>query len=328
MTIRKSLISVIIPVYNVEKYLRQCVESVLTQTYSDFEVILIDDGSTDGSPKICDSLAAADHRISVVHTPNSGPSAARNTGIRKACGEFITFIDSDDAVSPYYLQTLHSLLRESGADMAQTGFTYINESESPAERHSLTDISTWKNIVTDSDTALANMLYQRELPTASACGKLYHTDFLRKIEFTEGIIYEDLEISYRIISRLKKVAVKNIKHYYYRSNPASILHTVSERRADVLDVTEKIYDDACHRNRRLKAAAADRCLSAAFNIFCLASIHNLPSSIADRCWKTIMRFRASSLLDRNVRLRNKVAIIASYIGGRSLTILLGRIFYR
>ena len=104
------LISIIVPVYGVEKYLRQCVESVLAQTYSCWELILVDDGSTDGSPLICDEYAAADQRITVVHQENGGLSFARNSGLARAKGCMVTFLDADDTVHPEYLRILHDLL--------------------------------------------------------------------------------------------------------------------------------------------------------------------------------------------------------------------------
>ena len=122
-----SSVSVIVPVYNVEKYLKRCVDSILAQSFADFELILVDDGSTDGSGLICDELAKTDNRITVQHNPNQGVSAARNNGIEAATGEWITFIDSDDYVLPDYLLSLYQGALESCADLVVTGIKHVFE---------------------------------------------------------------------------------------------------------------------------------------------------------------------------------------------------------
>jgi glycosyltransferase involved in cell wall biosynthesis len=123
-------ISIIVPVYNVESYLARCLDSILTQSFSDFELILVDDGSTDGSGEICDSYAGGDERIIVIHRENGGVSAARNTGIRAAGGKYITFCDSDDYWKKEWLDTLHSAVSSSGADLVNAGYSIIDENGS------------------------------------------------------------------------------------------------------------------------------------------------------------------------------------------------------
>ena len=118
------MISIIIPVYNVEKFLPQCIDSILAQTYKDFELILVDDGSPDGSPAICDSYAQRDERVRVIHQKNAGVSAARNNGIEHAKSEWISFVDSDDWVEPSYIEDFH--LDEDDADMIVQGLEYYD----------------------------------------------------------------------------------------------------------------------------------------------------------------------------------------------------------
>jgi glycosyltransferase involved in cell wall biosynthesis len=121
------LISVIVPVYNVEKYLERCVQSVMNQTYKRLEIILVDDGANDSSPQICDQLALIDKRIQVIHKPNGGLSSARNAGVEKATGDFITFIDSDDWIALDTYEYCIKLLDEKKADVVQYNYIMINE---------------------------------------------------------------------------------------------------------------------------------------------------------------------------------------------------------
>ena len=122
-----ALVSIIVPVYKVEPYIKECLDSILEQTYKDFELILVDDGSPDQCPAICDAYALADDRIRVIHKENGGLSDARNAGIDAAQGEFLTFIDSDDMVAPEFLESLYALLVQYRADIAVCGILYFND---------------------------------------------------------------------------------------------------------------------------------------------------------------------------------------------------------
>ena len=126
--IKSPKISIIIPVYNVERYLQQCIDSILTQTFTDFELLLIDDGSTDGCSAICDEYAEKDDRIRVIHKPNSGISSTRNRGIDEACGEWLIFLDSDDAwANPNCLQKLYSYTKKLNLDLVRFEYQAVNE---------------------------------------------------------------------------------------------------------------------------------------------------------------------------------------------------------
>ena len=124
---KQSLISVIVPVYNVKEYLNTCVESILNQTYENLEVILVDDGSTDGSGEVCDSYAKTDARVQVLHTKNGGQAAARNRGIEVCNGEYLTFADSDDSMEPELIETLYFAQEKSGADLVSCRWRNVYE---------------------------------------------------------------------------------------------------------------------------------------------------------------------------------------------------------
>ncbi len=320
-------ISVIVPVYNAEIYLRQCVESVLAQTYSDWELILVDDGSTDGSGLICDGFAASDDRINVVHRSNGGLSIARNVGIDLARNGYITFLDADDMLHPQFLELSMDLIEKSDADAACFGFSSSKESL-------CRNFTTGKHAgVSDGKVYTELVLYQTDRSqTCSMCGKLFRSAVFDKIRFTPAVGYEDLDIFYRIFPYLKTIVYSDSELYYYRVNPTSYIHSFKESRKDVLDITDRMktfFSEAGQLpDNDLYSAAKDRRLSAHFNILGLMtanSFHN--PELETRCWNGIKEERGSSIFNPRVRLKNRVASLASYIGGDVLIKALSRIFY-
>ena len=299
------MISVIVPVYNVERYIRECIDSILSQTFTDWELILVDDGSTDSCPSVLDAYASTDRRIRVIHKENGGLSSARNSGLECARGEFIVFVDGDDALYPEALKQLMDVHSETDADLVEGSFTY-GKSVPKIKRGDYT-----VKIYTPRD-AIEDVLYQKIL-LPSAWGKLYRKKLFGNIRFREGILYEDLDVFYLLFAECNKIAFVSAPVYFYRMASGSILHVWNRRRADVLDVTERIEKHIAENNPSLLPAARDRRLSANFNIFSLASIHG-EKGIAERCWKTICAYRGKSLFDPNVRLKNKAGIMLSYLG--------------
>lgn len=299
------LISVIVPVYNVEGYLAACINSIIAQTYSNLEIILVDDGSTDSSGSLCDTFAAKDSRIRVIHTANGGLSCARNHGIDISKGDYITFVDSDDTITPDALSTLYSLVNEHNAEIAMATFN--------DHRNCRGRVVTLPGI-----DAAARMLYQKDMDS-SACNKLYHRNIFNLQKFTEGIYYEDLDFVIRLLPNIDKVAWTDKSLYNYRLRPSSITGNFSLKRLDVLDVTDRIEEAAKQQWHNLLPAARDRKLSANFNMFVLLTRNGYArSEHTDRCWRNIKALRMGSLLDRNVRLKNKLGILASLPGRRFL----------
>lgn len=215
-------ISVIIPAYNVEKYLTRCVKSVLCQSYQEFEIILVDDGSTDGTGGICDALEKEDERIVVFHKENGGLSSARNAGIQFSKGEYITFIDSDDYVKRTYLEHLLSAQKQYNADIAvgvmerkdvDDIFCIDVESE-----HELCSFEISKEKAIES-------ILKSEFPGTSACAKLYKRWIFEKFRFSEGKLYEDFDIMYRIYHDVDLIIGVNIKLYVYCFRGGSIMNS-------------------------------------------------------------------------------------------------------
>ena len=193
------LISVIVPVYNVERYLRRCVDSILHQTYQDLEVLLVDDGSTDASGAICDEYAAREERVTAVHQKNGGLSAARNTGLERAKGTYLCFVDSDDFLDSRMLETLCRDLQEQNADVAVVGFRMFEREEelAPAELTVPVQCMTGRE-------AIRSTLVSDELGDF-AWNKLYKRELFRDIRYPLGRMMEDQGTTYRIFQQCSKV---------------------------------------------------------------------------------------------------------------------------
>lgn len=228
------LISVIIPVYNVEKYLRRCVESVLRQTHKEIEIFLIDDGSTDNSGKICDELEKEDNRIKTVHISNGGAARARNIGLDRATGEYISFIDSDDWILPMFLENLLQLCLENNADISKCEVIDVK-----SEQDIIPNIVEKKNKIYSPLEILNQIYIDRKLFNVAIMNKLYKKTIFEKIRFEEGIINEDEEILCKIIMKANKIVITNEIMYCYFLSDKSV--TRSNFRKQNLDIM-KCFD--------------------------------------------------------------------------------------
>lgn len=305
-------VSVIVPVYNGEAYLAECLDSILAQTYSDMEIVVVDDGSTDGSGSMADNYAETDSRVRVLHCTNGGLSVARNRGIDVATGDYVCFVDADDVLHPFMLSTLCSIALETGAEVCSCGFLRSGCFKRNPEG---------ELAVFDGVKAVEKILYQDDDVTMAAWAHLFDRRlFDSGLRFRKGILYEDLELLHQLYFMADKVAHTSARLYYYRDTPGSIINTWSERRLDVLDVTEGI-EQAYKEMPRLLAAARDRRMSAAFNILLLNARHGHDRDLERRCMAIIRERRLSSLLNRRVRLKNKLGILLSYIGKRALYVI-------
>ncbi len=228
-------ISVIIPVYKVEAYLRRCVDSILAQTFQDFELILVDDGSPDNCPAICDEYAAKDSRIRVIHQANGGLSAARNTGIDAAAAEYFLFCDSDDVLHPECLQILLSCIQKTGAKIALGEFDRFHEVAVTRDCFSAWD----GTYMIKSNVETLNCLFDgRESlhSLVSSCGKLFRRDLFTDIRFPVGRLFEDEFTTYQLYYRAERIAFTGITLYYYFVNPNGITGTLSiQKRFDEYD---------------------------------------------------------------------------------------------
>ena len=210
-------ISIIVPVYKTEKYLNECIDSILAQTFTDFELILVDDGSPDGCPALCDAAAAKDSRIRVIHKPNGGVSTARNAGLDAACGNWIGFVDSDDVIDRTYYEKLYRAAKQSGAEIAASNILYANEDGTP---HSYKDLPL-KNEVLTIDEAAHRI---RMTPLVQAATRLHRRDVIEHIHFPDGKNYEDAFTTPTIFENSTAVACVEEMLYHYRLHSSSIMH--------------------------------------------------------------------------------------------------------
>lgn len=233
------LISVIIPVYNVEDYLHYAIESLEKQTYKNFEIILVNDGSTDNSGKLCDEYSEKYSNVRVFHKENGGLSDARNFGIQKAQGEFITFLDPDDYLETYSLELLTGIQEIHDCDIISTRVK-PTELYNIYSNYSVTEEDFKNVIVMDRDVFLEEAFYDK-VATVSACGKLYRRSIL-EIPFPKGRIYEDLYIVSEHVAKTNKIVHTTLQIYNYYKRQGSIVNS---------KFTSKQYDffDAINHNR-------------------------------------------------------------------------------
>ena len=202
-------ISIIVPVYRVERYLNKCIESILNQTLTDFELILVDDGSPDKCPEFCDRYANRDSRIKVIHKPNGGLSDARNTGIREARGEYIGFVDGDDYIMPEMYQRLYELITVNKADMASCGvYNCYGDKRIP-------QTTTERQIVCNGKEAFRYMLEGNGIVNIWVCCKLYKKSLLTQVAFQYGKRFEDVFFMVDSIPYIKKAVATTKPLYCY-----------------------------------------------------------------------------------------------------------------
>lgn len=212
---KEELISIIIPVYQVEKYLSECIESIIRQTYKNIEIILVDDGSTDSSGCICDNFAQTDSRIKVIHKKNEGVSKARNIGIKNASGNYICFIDSDDYVKKDYIKRLYELCIENNSDISICGVINIENGQVKTKSKAI-------NTVYSSEEAIKG-IFDEKYFCCVMWGKMFKKILFKSYNFCENIaVAEDLQIIYKIFDEASSIAI-NTKEclYYYRVREGS-----------------------------------------------------------------------------------------------------------
>ena len=266
------LISLVIPVYNVEKYLDKCMESVLAQTYDNFEVILVDDGSTDSSGKMCDEYAERDSRVTVYHKPNGGLSDARNFGVEHCNADLVSFIDSDDYVTEDYLEYLWYLMSKYDSDVSSANYYRIQEgyrkSNCVNTNSQLNDYSVSKS------EAITKLLYGVEGLGTSACIKLYKKELLRLLPFPFKKQPEDVAVIYKIVWKSNSVAVGTKSIYRYVQRKTSYVHsTLTNKKTNDLieimkDMEKFIKDNSPESVRALNKRCCFLCgeyMPAAFN---------------------------------------------------------------
>ena len=224
MQVKPYKVTIIVPVYKVEKYIRKCLDSIVAQTYNNLEVILVDDGSPDRCGAICDEYADKYPMFSVIHQENQGQAAARNNAVRVARGEYIAYIDSDDFVTDDYVEYLVRIQQEHNADIAIAGFYYLYEGSNP-------QLSTndGKTIVMTPEEALTRMNYNRGFG-ATLWAKLYRKQLILDHPLPIGKLYEDLATIYKYIGDSEKIVYSSKKIYYWLQREGSTMRSAFDER--------------------------------------------------------------------------------------------------
>lgn len=218
------LITIVVPIYCVEKYLDRCVKSLVNQTYSKIEILLVDDGSPDSCPALCDEWGKRDTRIKVLHKENGGLSDARNHGTVCAKGEYVSFVDSDDYVSTNYIEYLYDLIEKTGADTSCCILKTVTSSD-----EKFVHIEKEHLKVLTGKEACADLYNGNYAQMVVSCGKLYRTSIVRKNMYPKGRLHEDEATTYKFLYDSKRVVVSNYALYAYFQNEKSITHKRSKK---------------------------------------------------------------------------------------------------
>lgn len=318
---RQPLISIVVPVYNVANYVGACLDSILNQSYKNLEIILVDDGSTDGSGDVCDKYASENENIIIVHQENGGLSVARNTGLDLVTGEFVTFVDSDDMIHREYISTLYKYIEVERADISAVSSVTIQDGDlipTTAPRGPV------KVFYSGAD-AVESMLYQQGFIDNSAWGKLYKTKLFESHRFPVGMLYEDLATIPLVCLGAKNIVASDTPMYFYRVREDSILGRFTLRRAHVLDVVDDMVKHMEQHNPALVDAARSRKFSANMNILRLMVASGIKDdAIVARCWENISQLRKFTIMHPQVRLKNKLGAVASLFGLDFLMTILNR----
>lgn len=299
----ESLISIIVPVYKVEAYIHRCLKSIISQTYRNLEIILVDDGTPDNSGCICEEYAEKDNRISVYHKENGGLSDARNYGIRKSKGEFITCIDSDDYVDKDYISYLNELVHKYGTKMA------ICQHRTFYDNGSVVDHGGHGDDILETELCLKRMLYHDVIDT-SAWGKLYHRDLFLTVEYPKGKIFEDIGTTYKLISQCKEVAVGYESKYNYIFHNNSLVNgSFNKKKLDMLEMTDVMAEEVLVNYPNLKKAVLRRQVYARFSTLNQMLNEDNYNEERQEIIKFIKISTRSILKDKDAPKRDKLALI-------------------
>ena len=306
------LISVIVPVYNVKSYLRECFESIVNQTYPSFEVILVDDGSTDGSGELCDSLVEPCGLASVIHKDNGGQSDARNVGLSSAKGEWLAFVDSDDFISPLFLEALYNAAHESETLMATVRYgASFFDGRSP-------ELETRRKVamayrVESAEEYQEELLYQKSWN--GVVWRLCHKSLFDNVKFPSGLYYEDAATAYRLVHEVDQVAVLETTGLYaYRQNEDGTMRgSFNEVKfLSCLTVTRTMRDEISLWYPKLSDAVCSRCFA-----ICRVVFSQVPSSDEAKqtlLWRESQKYAQTVIRDPKARKREKVAAVVSRMG--------------
>lgn len=291
------LVSVIVPVFRVENYIKECVDSIINQTYKNLEIILVDDGSPDKSGIICEEYAKFDSRIKVIHKTNGGLSDARNFGLEEVCGKYVLFCDSDDILEHVTVETVVDLAEKYNSDIV--GFESVIFSEGKGQLRPI--YHNTEEIIHLSSAQLAEKLLYKQID-CSVCNKLFNAEKLVQCRFIKGRYNEDIIFLTQLLGECKNIIMTNYPFYRYRINPESITHTFNLKTLDPLrninEITEAILDSFPH-------------LSDALFFYTTSAVKTVATSIIRNKARHVSPYKESYEKAKAIIKRNYIKILLS-----------------
>lgn len=302
----KAVVSVIVPVYNVKEYLDECIKSVIHQSFKNIEIIIVNDGSSDGSKDVCDKYTN-DSRVKVIHKENGGLSSARNVGIQMAGGKYLLFIDSDDYIHPEMIETLVNGIIKDKSDIAVCEYTIDEKMLGFTKRP-----DNSKNI--SSEEAIRLMLRQKVFTHVAVC-KLFSRELFSDIRFPVGKLYEDYAVMYKVFGKTSRVTLIERKLYYYRQREGSIQKKVTKKNfSDELEYALECKEYIDREYPTLKVEAIGRLVSSCFHILFGAYDKKRDIVEYDQVIHIIKKYRIKCIFSCKIGIKVKIGCIISYMG--------------
>lgn len=313
------LVSIIVPVYNVENYLESCINSIFAQSYRRIEVILVDDGSTDSSGRLCDKFAIQDQRVRVIHQANAGVSAARNAGLDVMTGEYFAFVDSDDLVYHDYISLMVSSLQRVQSDMVSAGYTIVsNMAELSSSYDNRYSRPSQTAIRLSRDKALLELLYGRSIRN-QPFSKLFASAEFGEIRFNTAFsVGEDMDYIFRCLMATDSVTQIAEPVYFYMYREDSAMHQeFSEKRADSYRAALSMYENAAVDSKALRSGLCAKLFTEAVSVgtatVAVKRNDTIARAIYDECVTTIKRLSAAVFLDIHATAKQRIISFAMII---------------
>lgn len=306
----QELISIIVPIYKVEKYLNKCIESILNQTYSNLEIILIDDGSPDKCGEICDFYKNKDSRIKVIHKKNEGVSKARNIGLDISKGKYIMFVDSDDYIDKNMIKELRKLITEQSADIAIGGVIDVDENNNQI------NMSKKRTTFTFNQLEAIRELLDENYFNSVCWGKLYKANLWKNKRFCENSkIGEDLEILYEVFEKIQKVVINTEKcYYYYTVRQNSVTHQeYNEKWKKAIEICRNIKERTEKKYPKIVDSAIKKYVN--INIKCIQLIakNSTNKSEMEKLKKNIRPYFWKYLKNKKIIKKMKIKLIIIFV---------------
>ncbi len=308
----KEKISVLVPVYNSEKYLTRCIESILNQTYKNIELIIVNDGSNDKSYEIIEEYKKRDNRIKALHTENKGVSYARNLGLDSASGDFLAFVDSDDYIDEDYLETLYKYLKNENADISMCNCKFIEENlnKSYTKTFGINNI-----LVMNNEEAVENLFYYNYM-RHSPWGKLYKKDIFEGCRYKINRQYEDLELTYKLFLKAKKLVYIPECKYNYLLRKGSIIHSDIKKSniEAILLYTEEILKEIEKNHKNIVKSAEFLVAKHSLSLWYKVPNKKENKEYLKKATNNIKKYRKGILKNSKVNKKSKTLFYISYLG--------------